>query len=316
MAGASVAATDARGRTPLHLAAQSSRPDLLNRLLAAGAAAQATDANGTSVLAYAVLRNSTANVARLCAAGAPVDGLLSADRSEDRATMDGRLCHRAICTSPLIWAARHDRVDMVATLLAAGANPEQNVDRWTALRAAASHGHADVVGVLLQGGATAAELALGHLGGLPPLIWATSRGYPAVVAQLLEAGASPDTTEKSGRRWTALRHAVAIGDLSVVKLLLEAEAAVDLREPVQMRKAMYVASRTGQAGVVQRLLAGGASVDAAPDVEGWTPLMWACHGYLPIVKALLAAKASPHIMAVSGESALKVSSEVYLAGLG
>lgn len=56
----------------------------------------------------------------------------------------------------LLQAAEHDRTDLVALLLQAGANPNTargHYGPWTALMAAVEHGNADMVALLLKYGA-------------------------------------------------------------------------------------------------------------------------------------------------------------------
>ena len=98
--------------------------------------------------------------------------------------------------TPLCAAACWGYLDVVRSLLAHGADPDQPEDEsWTPLRWAAAHGHEAVARQLLDAGADPDLNA--------PIGDASRRGSLGVVRALLEHGADPDETDSEGQ--TALQ---------------------------------------------------------------------------------------------------------------
>jgi len=94
--------------------------------------------------------------------------------------------------TPLCAAACWGSADVVRSLLAHGADPNQPEDEWwTPLRWAAAHGHQQVARVLLDAGADPDLKA--------PIGDAARRGSIGVVKALLEHGADPDETDSEGQ---------------------------------------------------------------------------------------------------------------------
>jgi ankyrin repeat protein len=94
--------------------------------------------------------------------------------------------------TPLCAAACWGYVDVLRSLLAHGADPDQAEDEWwTPLRWAAAHGHESAARVLLDAGANPDLKA--------PIGDATRRGSVGVVKALLEHGADPDETDAEGQ---------------------------------------------------------------------------------------------------------------------
>jgi len=94
--------------------------------------------------------------------------------------------------TPLCAAACWGYVDVVRSLLAHGADPNQAEDEWwTPLRWAAAHGHEAAARELLDAGADPDLKA--------PIGDAARRGSIGVVRALLEHGADPDETDAEGQ---------------------------------------------------------------------------------------------------------------------
>ncbi|NBX71365.1 ankyrin repeat domain-containing protein, partial [bacterium] len=114
------------------------------------------------------------------------------------------------------------------------------------------------------------------------------QGSLELIQILLEAGAAVDLKDSYGH--TALTRAAREGHLAVVQVLLEAGATVDLQDNTRMTALMYAAQERHLA-VVQALLEARAAVDLQ-DFLGKTALMFAAHrGHVEVVQALLEAGA-------------------------
>jgi hypothetical protein len=135
---------------------------------------------------------------------------------------DGWLPSRRTRTELLRKALQGDEVDMVKALLEIGADPNAASSRGkTPLRTVRS---AAAARALLEAGAI--PFAKDANDGTP-LGWAVYFG-PDVVEVLLKAGVPADEpTDSDGR--TALLHAACVGDVGIVKVLLEAGANPTLR---------------------------------------------------------------------------------------
>ena len=106
-------------------------------------------------------------------------------------------------TRPLHYAAQNRRLEIVAELLKAGADPNARTetrtwlrDRGTALHHAADGGNVEIVIALLRAGAdpNAKDGA-----GWTPLHYAAFDGHAQIVTRLLDAGADPKATDGRGR---------------------------------------------------------------------------------------------------------------------
>ncbi|MEI5097972.1 ankyrin repeat domain-containing protein [Streptomyces sp. PmtG] len=125
--------------------------------------------------------------------------------------------------------------------------------RRTALDAAVGAGHAEVVRLLLAAGADP-EQDVGASAQETPLVLAAARGDTGVVRLLLDAGAHPDT--RRGGAATALMVAAMEGHTDAVALLLDRGA--DLEREGRGRTALEWAAFGGRLAVVRLLLARGA----------------------------------------------------------
>ena len=140
---------------------------------------------------------------------------------EDGAWVDAR---DLTSTTALTAAASQGHVEIVRVLLQAGADVDVVGLRDTALAAAADSGHVDVVRTLLNAGATLDRLLPGND---TALIRAARNGNEEIVAMLLAAGADADAQGMFGS--TALMHAAERGRVKIVQLLVAAGADRDLR---------------------------------------------------------------------------------------
>ena len=117
---------------------------------------------------------------------------------------------------------------------------------------------------------------------LPPIIFAAGRGHLEMVRLLLEARADKNTRDPDDGR-TALMAAAARGHLRVVNFLLQVGADKEAATP-DGDTALTYAAESGHLNVVYMLLEAGADIDAAAD--GHTPLILAACGHLEIARLL------------------------------
>lgn len=155
--------------------------------------------------------------------------------------------------------------------------------------------------------------------GFTALHAASSRGHLDIVQWLIEdCGAMPDLEDREGE--TALHKAALNGHMGVVHYLIPRKADVHARD-ADGWTALHNACSKGYLDIVKYLCEKGgatASVDGVPGVDvrskdGWTPLMNAASkGHLPIVLYLLAKQnANPLIRNKWGETAYDAASAVF-----
>lgn len=165
----------------------------------------------------------------------------------------------------LMIAARRADAELVAQLLAAGANVNASTaNGGTVLMFAAIGGDAGITGLLLDAGArhdVKASLGWTALG------LAAVKGHAEVARTLLDAGADPDSRDAYG--WTPLMRAVHQRHDRVVRLLLETPD-VDLSLAQETgATVLHIAAADGDPDIIELLLAAGAGT-AARDGEGRT----------------------------------------------
>ncbi|MCY3842818.1 MAG: ankyrin repeat domain-containing protein, partial [Acidobacteria bacterium] len=190
--GADVVAADPDGTTPLHWAAHSDEPAIVELLLAAGAEPQAANRYGVRPISLACTNGNVAIVELLLDAGADPDTALAEGETA------------------LMTAARTGALDVVRLLLDRGADVNA-AEAWrgqTALMWAAAEGHAHVIPTMLSHGA---NVAARSTKGWTPLLFAVREGRIDVVQTLLEAGAGVEealpVTEETRRGGTSAERA-------------------------------------------------------------------------------------------------------------
>ena len=193
---------------------------------------------------------------------------------------------------------------VVGLLVAGGAAAAQPADDATPLHRAAHAGDAAAVRRLLDAGGEAdAATRLG----VTPLALACAGGHAAVVGALLAAGADPNRASPYGE--TPLMAAARTGVVDSVTALLRHGAGeeVDAREGWRGQTALMWAAAEGHAAVVAPLAAAGADVDARSD-GGFTPLAFAVRaGHGAAAAALLAAGADVNLALPDGTSPLHLA---------
>jgi len=161
--------------------------------------------------------------------------------------------------NPLIGAARSGNTQAIATLLAAGADPNQRwgVNSWTPLMHAIHKNQKGPVEALLAGGADVN--ARGGSQGITALIMAAGYGYAEIVQLLLDKGADPHAETTGGD--SALAAAVSgVPDIdkftvghcqtSTVAALLKTAPDLKLKDNFYGRAARLAAHAAGCSDVV------------------------------------------------------------------
>ena len=195
----------------------------------------------------------------------------------------------------LVAAVRDGDLAKVRELLELGTNPNRAISHASALAHAAGEGHADVVALLLDGGA---DIEGGN--GLSPLASSARKGRDEIVRLLIERGADIEgDTDGPG---TALFQASDQGHLTTVRLLLELGAAVDAKTERRATPLM-IATAAGHFDVVDQLIGAGATLDCT-DRSGDTALHHAANnGSATIVQALVKAGADRSVADKYGDTA-------------
>jgi ankyrin repeat protein len=252
---------------------------------------------------------------------------------------------KAQIDEPVMEALRAGDAAALAEAFAAGADPEarfaDGLEATTLMYAASNPDPALVRAVLAAGAAVDTPDAMGD----PAINWAAYYGHAAVVAVLVEAGASTQLTghgnaleiamrrghaptlavlaDAAGTaparpaRESALEAAILAGDEAAFATLLDLVDAASARDWAG-RPLLQSAAREGRADMITALIAAGADVDAT-DAIGFTALFEAARdGQLEAVDALLAAGADVdhhsharglsltplHLAAIGGDAAI------------
>jgi ankyrin repeat protein len=187
--------------------------------------------------------------------------------------------------SALMLAAAAGHEAAVKALLDARANVDATGRdrRWTALLHAAKNGHVAVAAALIAAGANVegrrpkprgrfdARVPV-HGSSETPLRLSGGEGHDDVVKLLIKRGADVNARRPMG--WTALHVAARAGEASVVRILLDADAAVnDTCGQKGGVTPLHYAAQGGHVAVIDALLEGRANIEAA--THDGTPLHYA-----------------------------------------
>ena len=206
----------------------------------------------------------------------------------------------AITPAELIRAAGSGKEEIVRLFVKTGYDLDgQNFsDGRTPLTAAVAGGHAQVVDLLLDGGA---KINAPGPHGNTALMLAIDGGNASLVKRLLERGASPSLS--NDEEFRALELAAFRSSPVMVRLL-----APKCKE--QANRALHVACVVADAPTVAALLEGGADVNATMMPNARTPLMMTAeHGKLESAKVLLDHHADLSARDHEGKAALMLAIE-------
>jgi ankyrin repeat protein len=147
---------------------------------------------------------------------------------------------------------------------------------------------------------------------LDDLVDAVEEGRLDFVKMLVDHGVDLNAPDEDGL--PALVRAADRGETEMVKALIAAGAALDVRDREYGATALMEAANEGHAEIVRLLLEAGADVnlgargDPGGEAAGWTALMGAAMaGNAEIVQALLRVGADPSIVNAKGETALDLA---------
>jgi ankyrin repeat protein len=115
--------------------------------------------------------------------------------------------------------------------------------------------------------------------GTTALHWAIYHNDAELVRRLLKTGANPSQANDYGA--TPLSEAAVVGNVDVLKALLDAGATVDARNAGQT--ALMVVARTSNVEAARLLIKRGADVNATESWRGQTALMWAAAQSQPLM---------------------------------
>jgi ankyrin repeat protein len=287
-AGADVNRGDRSGVTALCWACQAKKVEAVRWLLSAGADPNVASDNGMTPLLATLSMADRAQadvlerVRVLLAAGARTD----AAYRNVKDTLCDDLHPRG--TTALMLAAAAGWLSVVEALLEAGADvTPRNRKGQTALTLAARNGHAAVVERLRRAGAT--ESVDEQRYQQAAFLKAAWQGDCERLRDLLAAGVSPDTAEPQDPNTHALTHAILNGRAEIVGALLDAGAGVNIQPD---NPPLVCAAAVGNETIVRLVLQAGASVETrSPD--GRSALFEACkHNQLTVVRILLEAGAN------------------------
>jgi ankyrin repeat protein len=258
--GADLNATDLGGATALHQASRPGGAPVVEMLLDHGALLEAQDRNGQTALDWAAELDA-ADVARLLLAR-------HANANGGRSAWD-----------PIHYFARHGELDLVNSLLAAGARAD----------AQDPNGETPLFWVARGGATQTEERVMAHLHGVEPTDYSRTDSLAQVADLLIARGCDVNfhAPSRSGGH-TALHAAAKTDRADVAEVLLTHGADPNARESVayhQYTPLMY-AAEAGSIECARLLIAHGAEIDAVN--VNWTPLMVAAdHGDAAMVALLI-----------------------------
>jgi uncharacterized protein len=189
-------------------------------------------------------------------------------------------------STPMAEAAILGRADLLETLLKAGADVESpNADGQTALMVVARTGRVDAARLLLKYGARVN--AVERWRGQTALMWAIAQKQPAMVAELVKAGADvnarstvnnwerqvtaePRAIYRPAGGLTPLLYAAREGCVECARLLVDAGAEINLADPEKISP-LLMAVMNGQWDTAQYLIKKGANPNQF-DFWGRAPL--------------------------------------------
>jgi len=275
-AGANAKAANEYGATALYAAAVLPDAAMTAKLLAAGADPNAQLLSGETALMEAARRGNLATVRELLSGGAKPDA---------KEANGGQ--------TALMWAISERQSAVAEELVRRGADIHvRSKGGSTALMFAAQQGDVDSARILLAAGAKPNEAV--QRTGATPLIIASAMGRTDVVSLLLEKGADPNAVDANG--FNSLHRAARERDsVDIVKALLahKADPNVRLRQErptitvngitLQGSTPLALAANLNNSEVVKALVEAGAD-PSIPTEKNTTPMMLAAGAGTDVVR--------------------------------
>jgi ankyrin repeat protein len=230
---------------PICLAAKGGHETIVKLLLERGVSPHTLDAEGVNLLCRAAINGHVSLIKMLLGAGGHLD------------------CRTMMGKRPLQLAASYGQEEAVKVLLQAlekGPHPTIGRQMQDALMSAVIAKHENIVQVLLEHGVDVNFRDINNR--QSPLSWAAERGYDHFVNVLLEKGADPNFSFMLEE--TALSRAVERSHETIVRRL------IPMTERFHLTRALFVAVKGQDEGMVELLLEQGASPDFVPgDFRNW-----------------------------------------------
>eukprot|EP00947_MAST-08B_sp_MAST-8B-sp1_P000861 g861.t1 len=191
----------------------------------------------------------------------------------------------------LMRAVGQNDAALVSHLVACGVDVDiRDKKGQSAVWLACKQGNADIVRLLLEGGAELNEADIQY--GSTPLYIAAANGLGEIVTLLIGAGAKVDQARPDDGGWTPLLIAAWEGRGEIVTLLIGAGANVDQATTDTGATPLCMAAKEGNGEIVALLIGAGAKVDQARTDTGRTPLFIAAlEGHGETVTLLIGAGA-------------------------
>lgn len=312
-----------KGANALHVCAWFGLTNTISKLLDEGLDVNMADPNYKQTpLMYACRRGQSATVAKLIERGADVNqyskrdsvALFEAVDSGAVETLKLLLAHKKLDVNAihpwrsnrtaLMLAAYNGNPDIVDALLH---RPDAKLDQKdlegnTVLLLATIVGQSDIVATLLKHKHKGIGIdSQNSVGSTALIVAATAKGgrketeAKILIAELLlKEGAANTSIKDHEGGGTAILRAVDAGNEAMVKLLLDYNADIEIRDDLN-RGLLHSAAIDGYEGIVRLLLEKGLDVDAK-DQNGKTPLHDASRdGNHKVVEVLLGSSANPSI---------------------
>ena len=202
---------------------------------------------------------------------------------DELAQLPPEIFDRVTLERALHVAAANDHAEIVRFLLRAGVNKNSAHLSWgasvnLAARSAARHDSANALRALIK-----AKARVHRDRDWPAVVAAAEHGATARAQVLALAKADLDATRCNGL--TALGAAAQNGDISMLHLLLQHKASLDMQEPITS------AARNGHMGAVYALILAKADIESAQCRESPPLYAAAKYGHVGTMLLLLQAKA-------------------------
>lgn len=270
-------------QTPIQVAIHKVKPDMTLLLINHRANVRAIEKYSLdSLLHIAVRENKPLLVHQLIQSGAPVN---AKNKAKETA---------------LLMAVRDEQLAVMQELLAAGANPNIK-DRYnkTPLQIALNKKNIAYATALIN---ARADVNAIDASGNSPLILATQQVNIPLIKILLRAGAKANFERKYGDR-TALQVAISKADITMMRLLLNAKADVNIRGEYR-QTALHQAVNKKHLAMVNLLLKYHPSLNVLDSSDNSALHDAVITRNLPIVRRLLKAGAQPNTVNNGGDTPL------------
>jgi len=280
---------DAQKRTPLHVAAEMNRADVVEFFAKAGFDINAQDVSGRTPLHGSISAKALDAVKKLIELGADalrrdtdiktplhlaaasgyVEGAEALLALPEVSRSVNAYRTYSLGFTPLMEAVNANQPAIAAKIAAVGGdvNAQDNQNR-NSLYIAVETGSVDCTRLLLNLGADAAKSGGAGYNKTPMVHMVNARNYRETLLQLYQAGFDLDAKDSTGA--TALHKACEAQDVVKIRALLELGADANAvngygRRPLDVILEHYTYSYNDQSVIVDTLLAGGASANLSPN---------------------------------------------------